>query len=80
MLKVQARVAPHANKGEENQLLRKAETESNHFFFFFAAIHFKIMMFIMLEISPTEPGRDDVYGSGMGNTVMNVLYSGLMPA
>lgn len=49
-------------------------------FFFFAAIHFKIMMFIMLEISPTEPGRDDVYGSGMGNTVMNVLYSGLMPA
>lgn len=45
--------------------------------FFFTAIHFKILM---LEIFPTEPGRDDVSESGMGNTVINVLYSRLMPA
>lgn len=71
---VQMRVAPDANKGE-NQLLRRAETESNHIFF--TAVHFKV---IMLEISPTEPGRDDICESGMGNTVMNVLYSRLTPA
>lgn len=38
------------------------------------------LQIIMLEISPTEPGRDDMCESGMGNTVRNVLYSGLTPA
>lgn len=45
--------------------------------FFFTAIHSKI---IMLEIFPIKQGRDDVSESGMGNRVINVLYSRLMPA
>lgn len=47
---------------------------------FFAAIRFKVIMFIMLELSPTEPGSGGLCESGVGNTVMNVLYPRLTPS
>lgn len=35
---------------------------------------------IMVEIPPSEPGRDDACESGTGNAVRNVLYARLTPA